>query len=35
MQRLSGLKGVGVVEFKNADIVRHPIIGCVLRELEK
>jgi phosphate starvation-inducible PhoH-like protein len=35
MQRLSSLKGVGVVEFKNADIVRHPIIGCVLRELEK
>lgn len=35
MQRLAGLKGVGVVEFKNADIVRHPIIGCVLRELEK
>jgi phosphate starvation-inducible PhoH-like protein len=35
MQRLSGLKGVGVVEFKGGDIVRHPIIEGVLRELEK
>jgi phosphate starvation-inducible PhoH-like protein len=35
MQRLSGLKGVGVVEFKGGDIVRHPIIESVLRELEK
>jgi phosphate starvation-inducible PhoH-like protein len=35
MQRLAAIKGVGVVEFKSADIVRHPIIGCVLRELEK
>lgn len=35
MQRLAGLKGVGVVEFKSADIVRHPIICGVLRELEK
>jgi phosphate starvation-inducible PhoH-like protein len=35
MQRLSGLRGVGVVEFKGADIVRNPIIESVLRELEK
>ena len=35
MQRLSGLKGVGVVEFKGCDIVRNPIIEGVLRELEK
>jgi phosphate starvation-inducible protein PhoH len=35
MQRLSGLKGVGVVQFKTADIVRNPIIEGVLRELEK
>ena len=35
MQRLSGLRGVGVVEFKGSDIVRNPIIESVLRELEK
>lgn len=35
MQRLSGLKGVGVVEFKASDIVRNPIIEGVLRELER
>jgi phosphate starvation-inducible PhoH-like protein len=35
MQRLSGLRGVGVVEFKGCDIVRNPIIEGVLRELEK
>ena len=35
MQRLSGLRGVGVVEFKGTDIVRNPIIESVLRELEK
>lgn len=35
MQRLSGVRGVGVVEFKGHDIVRHPIIESVLRELEK
>ena len=35
MQRLSGVKGVGVVEFKAADIVRNPIIEGVLRELER
>jgi len=35
MGRLAGVPGVGVFEFKAADIVRHPIIGPVLRELEK
>jgi len=35
MQRLAGLKGVGVVEFKATEIVRNPIIEGVLRELEK
>jgi phosphate starvation-inducible PhoH-like protein len=35
MQRLSGLKGVGVIEFKASDIVRNPIIEGVLRELER
>jgi hypothetical protein len=35
MQRLSGLRGVGVVEFKATEIVRNPIIEGVLRELEK
>jgi phosphate starvation-inducible PhoH-like protein len=35
MQRLSGLRGVGVIEFKGCDIVRNPIIESVLRELEK
>ena len=35
MQRLTHVKGVGVVEFKGTDIVRNPIIESVLRELEK
>ena len=35
MQRLAGLKGVGVVEFKPSDVVRHPIIAGILRELER
>jgi phosphate starvation-inducible PhoH-like protein len=35
MQRLAGLKGVGVIEFKASDIVRNPIIEGVLRELER
>lgn len=35
MNRLSNLEGVGVVEFKPADIVRNPIIGGILQELER
>lgn len=35
MQRLAAIKGVGVVEFRSSDIVRHPIIDSVLKELEK
>lgn len=35
MRRLSGVPGVGVVEFKDSDIVRNPIIASVLRELER
>lgn len=35
MGRLAGIPGVGVVEFRSSDIVRHPIISSVLRELEK
>ncbi len=35
VSRLSAIPGVGVVRFGDADIVRHPIIGSVLRELEK
>jgi phosphate starvation-inducible protein PhoH and related proteins len=35
MQRLAAIKGVGVVEFKSSDIVRHPIIENVLKELER
>lgn len=35
MQRLAGVKGVGIVEFKATDIVRNPIIEHVLRELER
>jgi phosphate starvation-inducible protein PhoH len=35
MQRLAAIKGVGVVEFQSSDIVRHPIIDSVLKELEK
>ena len=35
MQRLAAIKGVGVVEFKATDIVRHPIIENVLKELER
>ena len=35
VSRLSAIPGVGVVRFGDADIVRHPIIGSVLRELEE
>jgi len=35
MQRLSQVKGVGVVEFNSAHIVRHPIIEHILREMER
>jgi phosphate starvation-inducible PhoH-like protein len=35
VSRLSAISGVGVVRFGAADIVRHPIIGPILRELEK
>ena len=35
MQRLSAIKGVGVIEFHATDIVRHPIIEPVLKELER
>ena len=35
MQRLAHVRGVGVVEFKATDIVRHPIIEAVLQELER
>jgi phosphate starvation-inducible PhoH-like protein len=35
MQRLSSIRGVGVIEFHASDIVRHPIIENVLKELER
>jgi phosphate starvation-inducible protein PhoH and related proteins len=35
MQRLAPIGGVGVVEFTTNDIVRHPMIARVLKELEK
>ena len=35
MQRLSSIRGVGVSEFHASDIVRHPIIENVLKELER
>ena len=34
IQRLRGLEGVGIVEFKANSIVRHPLIGKILERLE-
>lgn len=35
MQRLKGLDGVGIVEFKANSIVRHPLVGKILERLEQ
>jgi len=34
VRRLSDVAGIGVVEFKNNSIVRHPLIGAILDKLE-
>lgn len=34
MNKLSGVPGVGVVEFKAGSIVRHPLIGKIIEKLE-
>jgi phosphate starvation-inducible PhoH-like protein len=34
VERLSGLKGVGVIHFKPSSIVRHPLIAGILERLE-
>ena len=33
--RLSRVAGVSIVKFRDEDIVRHPIIGPILKELEE
>jgi phosphate starvation-inducible PhoH-like protein len=33
VNRLEGLPGIGVVDFGDADIVRHPLIGSILDHL--
>lgn len=34
VERLSGLKGVGIIDFKPSSIVRHPLIAGILERLE-
>lgn len=34
MQKLRGVPGIGVVEFKSNSIVRHPLIGTIIEKLE-
>lgn len=34
VDKLSGLKGVGVIHFKSNSIVRHPLIAGILERLE-
>jgi phosphate starvation-inducible protein PhoH len=34
VEKLSGLKGVGVIQFKPSSIVRHPLIAGILERLE-
>jgi phosphate starvation-inducible protein PhoH and related proteins len=34
MHRLSGITGIGVVQFKANSIVRHPLVGDIIRHLE-
>lgn len=35
IQKLNGVDGIGVVEFKANSIVRHPLIGKIIEKLEK
>jgi phosphate starvation-inducible PhoH-like protein len=32
-ERLSGISGIGVFEFANSDVVRHPLVGKILTKL--
>lgn len=34
IHKLSGIEGIGVVEFKNNSIVRHPLVGKILQQLD-
>jgi phosphate starvation-inducible PhoH-like protein len=34
MQKLRGVPGIGIVEFKANSIVRHPLIGTIIEKLE-
>lgn len=34
MQKLRGVDGIGVVEFKSNSIVRHPLVGKIIEKLE-
>jgi len=33
--RFANINGVGIVEFSNADIVRHPLVGEILRKYDE
>jgi phosphate starvation-inducible protein PhoH and related proteins len=35
VRRLESLSGVGIIEFKNNSIVRHPLVGSILERLSK
>jgi phosphate starvation-inducible protein PhoH len=35
VDRLSSLKGVGIINFKANSIVRHPLIASILEKLEE
>lgn len=34
MQKLRGVEGIGIVEFKTDSIVRHPLVGKIIERLE-
>jgi len=35
VRRLENLKGIGIIQFKNDSIVRHPLVGDILERLEQ
>lgn len=34
MQKLSGVPGIGILQFKENHIVRHPLVGQIIKKLE-
>jgi phosphate starvation-inducible PhoH-like protein len=34
VEKLSSLKGIGIINFKASSIVRHPLIGAIMEKLE-